>query len=169
MTLRNLLWPSFVFFIIALCLTGTGSLIYFATSDPTFAVEPDYYQKALAWDQTARQREASKALGWEIDANVPAETSPAGAHHVVARFTARSGEIIAGAAVACSAFSNAHASQRHELSFLETDPGHYRAELPIGARGLWHLIFTAQRGSESFTAELDLSVGPAAERAEQRP
>ena len=44
--------------IVALLVGGAGAnvgLMLVATSDASFAVEPDYYQKALAWDETMAQ------------------------------------------------------------------------------------------------------------------
>ncbi len=57
----------FLGLIIGLLAASVGFMsytLYRATSDPTFAIEPDYYKKAMNWDQTQRQQAASDALGW---------------------------------------------------------------------------------------------------------
>lgn len=44
--------------------------ITLATQDPSVAVVPDYYQKALAWDETEKLRRDSEALGWAVQTSV---------------------------------------------------------------------------------------------------
>ncbi len=41
-------------------------LIGYATHDPTFAVEKNYYQKAVAFDQIRAEEVASDRLGWKV-------------------------------------------------------------------------------------------------------
>ena len=46
---------------------GLGiAAITLAARDPSVAVIPDYYQRALDWDETQRIRQESEALGWEV-------------------------------------------------------------------------------------------------------
>ncbi|TWT51239.1 FixH [Rubripirellula amarantea] len=44
--------------------------ITLATQDPSVAIVPDYYQKALDWDKTEKLRRDSEALGWVVQASV---------------------------------------------------------------------------------------------------
>lgn len=41
--------------------------VVLATSDQSAAVIPDYYNKALAWDEQRAQREASRSLNWQLE------------------------------------------------------------------------------------------------------
>lgn len=44
-----------------------------AARDPSFALEPDYYERALEWDETAAARDASATLGWRahVEVSIP--------------------------------------------------------------------------------------------------
>ncbi|QQE10059.1 FixH family protein [Planctomycetota bacterium] len=42
---------------------------YLALSDRSHAVMPNYYEKAVKWDQTKAERKASKELGWKVTYN----------------------------------------------------------------------------------------------------
>ena len=48
-------WPWFVVALLVATAGGQGIMLYAATHDPTFAIEPDYYQKAVAFDTTIQQ------------------------------------------------------------------------------------------------------------------
>jgi hypothetical protein len=47
----------------------------------------------------------------------------------------------AGAAVSAQVFHRAAALDRHQLNFVETAPGIYRAPIPSQSTGLWDLRF----------------------------
>jgi len=44
---------------------GVGAVML-ATGDQSAAVVPNYYEKALKWDEQASQRESNDALGWTL-------------------------------------------------------------------------------------------------------
>lgn len=83
-------WP---FFIIVLLVGGAGAnvaLMVIATRDPSFAVEPDYYQKALRWDEAMTQESHNAALGWSVAVGVDAATR-SGPTRIVLRVSDRDG------------------------------------------------------------------------------
>ncbi len=41
--------------------------VMLATGDESVAVIPNYYDKALAWDEQMALRETSKSLGWQVE------------------------------------------------------------------------------------------------------
>ena len=61
-------WPWFVVALLVATAGGQGIMLYAATHDPTFAIEPDYYQKAVAFDTTIQQERGNLALGWTATA-----------------------------------------------------------------------------------------------------
>ncbi len=145
----HIIWPLFVGGIALTCLCGAAALIYAAHSDPTFAVEPDYYKRAVQWDETARQRRLDAALGWGI----AIESQDRGG--VIATLHDKSGSVIERATLVATAFANARASERQEVSFTPMGDGRYRAELTPGIAGSWRFQFVAQNGGDIFTADLD--------------
>ena len=72
-------WPWFVVALLVATAGGQGIMLYAATHDPTFAIEPDYYQKAVAFDTTIQQERGNLALGWTATARAAATQYGGGA------------------------------------------------------------------------------------------
>mgnify|MGYP001555754167 CR=1 FL=1 len=60
-------WGSLVVGMLTLQVILGVVAITLATSDQSAAVIPDYYNKALAWDEQRAQREASQSLNWQLE------------------------------------------------------------------------------------------------------
>lgn len=126
--------------------------------DPGFALENDYYQKAVSWDATRAQQRKSAALGWNVVCHV---TPLAGRSEVRVRLSDGAGRPITNAALHLSAFHNARAGQVFELDASERAPGEYETELAARRSGEWEFRIRATRGSDVFehTLRLDLNLG----------
>lgn len=127
-------------------LLGLGTLAFVAGSDPSFALESDYYQKAVRWDEQQAQLAENARLGWQLELRV----APGGAK-LVAEIARRDGAPVSEAKVVAEAFANARAADVRTLRFSESAPGTYEAELGRARPGLWELRFTVERGAERFT------------------
>lgn len=153
MSARGWHWPVLM---VALLVGGAGVNIAFmivANRDPSFAVEPDYYRKALEWDQTMAQEARNAELGWTISARL----GPAGvgAGRLVATIRDRAGALLGGATVTVEAFPSARAREIATLALAPTgEAGVYAATLPSGRPGLWELRMRVSRGGEVFTRTL---------------
>lgn len=163
--MRAHFWPGFVLFIAALSLAGTGALIYWALSDPSFAVEPDYYAQGLDWDRTARQRVINEQLGWRI------EVQPDTPGMLIVRVIDRDDRPINEASVECELFPNIHAADRRTLILQHGSSGCYSTPFEPSAQGSWRLRFVVRGvGPSMFTAEFDHTFSrPPLTRAELRP
>jgi nitrogen fixation protein FixH len=139
-------WPGMVFVLLAGNMAIVSTMIYAATSDKSFSVEPDYYRKAVEWDRSATQRAHNAALG----CNVSVAPAPVGAP-IAARLVDDQGQAIRGADVEVVAFHNARASNRLETTLEEIEPGLYRSTEVLMRPGLWELRFTIKIGGEAFT------------------
>lgn len=146
----------------ALLVGGAGAniaLLVITSRDPSFAVEPNYYAKALAWDETMAQETRNEALGWRLGLDV----EPAGERGwrtVAVRLTDRAGAPLEGAGVAIEALHNARA--RHVLTAALGPRGAaYAAAMPLARPGLWEFRVRATRGQDVFTATVmrDVPVG----------
>ena len=54
-------WPGGVFLLLAMNMVIVGITVYAALSDKSVSIEKRYYEKALAWDETAKQRDLNAA------------------------------------------------------------------------------------------------------------
>jgi nitrogen fixation protein FixH len=157
---RGWYWPVIV---VALLVGGAGANIGFmivANRDASFAVEPDYYRKALEWDQVMAQEARNAELGWTVSARLG--RTGAGAARIVAAVRDRAGAALGGATVTVEAFPSARAREIASLTLEPTtDAGVYAAALPSGRPGLWELRLRVSRSGEVFTRTLSQDLAAA--------
>lgn len=137
---------------LAVFLVGLGVTASIAMDDPGFALERDYYQKAVAWDAAQHQQAENERLGYRVTAADVLRRRSDGGVLVELTVVDGSGLPLTGAAVTAEAFANSRAGAIQSLAFRETTPGVYGAELKDARRGLWELRVTVQRRTERFTA-----------------
>ncbi|MCB9654662.1 MAG: FixH family protein [Deltaproteobacteria bacterium] len=130
-------------------------LILKATTDPSFAVETDYYQKALDWDAQQEARLKSDALGWSAKVDASRDK-------LVLELSDRGGEPIADAHVRVEAFHSARASQRVRAELQHDRDGVYSLRRSFERPGLWAYRFVAERGPpgsvERYQKTLEVNV-----------
>ena len=131
-------------------LSGLGAMVLIATGDPSFAVEPEYYQKALDWDRERAQQASNARLGYRLTVSVRAPGA-GGARELVLEFDDAAGRPMHGAKVEVSAFHNARAAEIVRGRLAEREPGTYVQQLPLTRLGLWELRFVTQRAGVRFT------------------
>ncbi|MBP7146902.1 MAG: FixH family protein [Acidobacteria bacterium] len=144
MRTRGRAWPWALGALLAAAAAANGLLIYFATSDPSFAVEPDYYAKGLAWDRAQEQERVNRGLGWQLELDVREATA-------LVTVRDRAGAALTGAQVEAEAFASARSGSRRALHFEEQPGAVYRAPLAGARPGLWEFRIRVRRGAETFT------------------
>jgi nitrogen fixation protein FixH len=137
----------------ALLVVSAGAniaLVVITSRDASFAVEPDYYAKALAWDETMAQEARNKALGWSLELRV----EPTGEGGLVAVSLAdRAGAPLPGARITIEALHNARAGRVLTAILEPRGPGYARM-MPLARPGLWEFRLRVTRGADVFTATL---------------
>ncbi|MFO0728902.1 MAG: FixH family protein [Myxococcota bacterium] len=131
-------------FSVATCI----ALFAFATRDPSFAVEKNYYQKAVDFDRLRAEEEASDRLGWVVEVE-PIKVAKEGEVTLVLKDA--TGHLLAGAHGTVEAFANARAAQHQTGALEELGPGKYRVKMVIGRAGSWELRLRLERGPDVFT------------------
>ncbi len=124
--------------------------VVLATSDPSFAVVPDYHEKALKWDDAIAAQQASNKLGWKTAFTVSPAADQLGQRTVVLNLVDAKDQAIMDAKVSVRAYHHARANEVVEQVLRHVDAGHYVAALPMQRNGLWQVELTAQRGDERF-------------------
>lgn len=143
-------------------LTGLGTLTYIAVDDPHFALEPNYYDKAVHWDRARAAAQRSADTGLRVELAPLVERS--GVAAIVFTLRDRAQQPVTGATLVLEAFPNAYASRVEHLRLREVSPGKYSAELHGALPGLWELRLTATSAGLHFEQVLrrDVSKGGAA-------
>jgi nitrogen fixation protein FixH len=147
-------WPVLI---VALLVGGAGAniaLMVIATRDASFAVEPDYYDKAVHWDDVMRQESRNAALGWSVAVHFDAASVP-GQVRVAARVSDRDGAPVEGATVHVTAFHSARASRILTATLAPESNGSYSAPLPLNRPGVWELRLRVEQGDRVFSQVLD--------------
>ena len=74
-------WPIFLTSLITIHVVSVVVMVIVATHDSSFAVEPDWYQKSLHYDQTAEQH-ANSRLNWSVQLEVGQPLTGTNLHNV---------------------------------------------------------------------------------------
>jgi nitrogen fixation protein FixH len=146
---RGAWWPIGIATILGATVAGNVWLAVVAGSDPSFSIEPNYYQKAIAWDSTMAQARENQRLGWRLEPRLAA-VAPNGESRLDVMLVDSAGAPIRDATVRVAAFFNARASHVVQAT-LAHDTTDYSARLPIAYAGEWELRFDVRRGREHFT------------------
>jgi nitrogen fixation protein FixH len=155
---RGWIWPVAI---VALLAGSAGANIGFmliASRDASFAVEPDYYRKAVNWDRTMEQQRVNGALGWTAAAAL--ERTGRGQARLAVRLLDRTGAPVDGASVEVEGFASARAGNRLAARLAATGDGQYAAALPAGRPGLWEIRLRATRGGDVFTRTMTAELAP---------
>jgi nitrogen fixation protein FixH len=150
---RGRLWPWALGSVLAVTMAGNIWVMRLAGADASFAVEPDYYRKAVDWDSTMAQSGRNTALGWDLDAKL-APPGADGHSRVTVVLRDVDGAPLDDAVIRLEATHNAQARRVLEATLQATGDGTYHALLPDARRGIWELRFEATRGADRFTASL---------------
>jgi hypothetical protein len=139
-------------------LLGLGSMAFVAIDDPGFALEPDYYDKAVHWDRSQAEGRASEALGFRLEPASTLSVGPDGSVEVELKLRDRHGSALSGAEIRIEAFPNAAATRVERRRLQEVEPGTYRATLRGGTTGLWELRCAVTYGTARYRQVLRLEV-----------
>ena len=141
-------WALFPIGLLGVLVSVQAILFSLSQNDPTFAVEPEYYQKAVNWNEHTAQRAVNQRLGWQASASVVTEgETPT----LRVALKDDQGLPVTSAALGITAFPNARAAEMQTLSPRETQPGVYEAPVRLVLRGEWEIRLTARRGADTFT------------------
>jgi nitrogen fixation protein FixH len=141
-------WALFPIGLLGILVTVQLVLFSMSRTDPSFAVEPEYYKKAVNWDQEMQQRAANSNLGWRSDVQF---TGAAGGGQLRIALTDGQKIPITGAAIKAVAFPNARAAMIQQVPLKESEPGLYTGPLQLSTRGEWEVRLTAMHNGRTFT------------------
>lgn len=127
-----------------------------ASRDPGFALERDYYEKAVGYDREIAQRAQNVRLGWRVVATA-SPLGPDGRTALVASVSDGASPL-SGASVRVEALRNATAARVVDARLAQSGSGEYRADLELQLGGLWEFRLTVERGPQRFTQVVRITV-----------
>lgn len=135
-------WPIAVACILGVTVVGNIAVMIIANEDPSFAVESNYYQKAVDFDSTMGLERESVQLGWQATGAIERVDHAA---HVVITLRDPGEQPVTGATVYVDAIFNARANEVLRAVLQESEPGRYVAPLVVAHAGIWELRINARR------------------------
>ena len=145
-------WPYVIAGALALHVVVSMIVVFIATSDPSYAVEENYYQKAIDWDRKRAQDRMNERLGWLFEFEVTPPEHPGDQPLVEVVLLDGAGAPLTGATVTLETFHNSRSDDiLHVTLGAGDEPGVYRATMPMRHNGRWELRFTVQRGDQLLT------------------
>ena len=158
---RAWFWPIAIISLLSVHAIAMIVVVFIATRDPSFAVEPNSYRKALAWDNSQARRRASDQLGWSASIQTSDRPNELGRRRITCRLTDKDGVPVAAATVRLEVFHHARAADRVQVSLMPEENGTYLADVPMKRAGTWEFRIAARRGNESFSTVATQQVGGA--------
>lgn len=152
-------WPIGIVAILATSVIGNLVMMRVANNDPSFAVEDDYYQRAVNFDTTMHQQSQSDALGWSAVVTIDGVHDGSGVLRVQLRD--RNALAIAADSVVAVAFYNARANDRARLALVHTpsdSAGVYQHVIKTPHPGQWVVQVEAWRAREHFVSAARVEV-----------
>ncbi len=144
------IWPLVPVFVLGTAAVLYASVITWSARDPSFAVVPDYEQRAANFDAVIEQRRINAELGWRIEVLARRQAAMPGAMALELAVRDAAGEPVSGALVETHALFVGRARERHALSLAEQEPGRYVAQVPQAHFGHWEFEFEVARGPERY-------------------
>ena len=144
-------WPIGVAVILGATVMANIVVMRVATNDPSFAIEPDYYQKAVAFDSSIAGERRSLALGWSATSKI-VENDSIGRPTLTVTLLDSQRQPVQGATMKAVALANVRANDLVSVSLTEVAPGEYAARLGARIRGQWEVRVDAVRGTDHFAA-----------------
>lgn len=159
----HVLWPGIVVGLMSMSFVLCGVTVYFAVSDPSFAVEKDYYERGLRWDERAAQERVNERLGWAVEASLGPLVDGGRARELRITLVDRDGVAIEDAAISAEVFHHVRSGDRRDVAFDALDAGRYVVRGPMLREGIWAVRCTIRRGGDVFTCERTVTT-PGGER-----
>jgi len=113
-------------------------------------VIPEYYQRAVHYDDVIDEAAVSRALAWQTDTAMDRDT-------VSVEVRDAAGAPVVGARVRVAGYQRAHAVDGYDLELSAIGPGQYRAR-HAGRLGFHDLEVTIERGPEKFVTRRTVEV-----------
>lgn len=154
---RGWIWPLVIVGLLGLNVLVVAITVIVAMGDPSVGIEPDYYQKALAWDSDREQRRDPAEDGLDVSIQLLPAPDRHGDGQVVVSL-ARSDAPVEGAQIEAEVFHFARSRERQTVTLAEHGPGVYAASASLRREGNWEIrlrLRTEGRGYQ-FTRQAEV-------------
>jgi nitrogen fixation protein FixH len=135
---RATFWMLFPVALLVTSVSGWLWMVSMAVDDPGFALEPDYYKKASAYDEVMAQKERNSQLGYKAHL-VSFSLLDKDAAELIIHVKDREGRGVAGAEVTAEGLFVGRAFHTQKVVLKDRGDGVYAASFNQPRAGLWEV------------------------------
>ena len=155
-------WPLLVVALLGGHVLILVAVVMVATRDPSFAVVPNYYENAVAWDQQQAEKRESAKLGWQLKVTPADEVDLLNRRAITFMLTDASGAGVAGASLDVTCFHHSHATRPIRFSATTAADGQVTQWLTVRHAGFWDFACQAVAADgRKYVETVTLFVNPA--------
>ncbi len=141
---RTWVWPTAVVGILLGSIVICAVTVVLALSDSNFAVEDDYYGRALAWDESRESEARVESLRWTIGVTLTGREPPLDRRRLLVEIRGDDGAPVEVAGLRANLFHRARSEDRHEIVLAPVGDARYSATVIGGMPGLWRLRLSSE-------------------------
>lgn len=147
-------WPWIIVGLLGGHVTIMIIAVTIAVHDRSFSVVPNYYQRAVNWDQTQAEKRASEKLGWRVRVEASEQVDPLGRRAISFVLSDAQGKPIDHARMSVEYFHDAHGDEEKQVKLTPDarDPSRFSAVLPMRYAGDWEFTFTVTAQGKTFVS-----------------
>lgn len=152
-------WPLIVVGLLVAHVTGMMTAVTIATRDKSFIVLPNYYQKALEWDQRKSALAAADKLGWERRITLGDFDASHQTRLIRIEMVDRNRQPLEGLSISITAAPEKHPDRFQTLQLTSQSPGSYVGHLKVTQTDVWSVDIDAKRGNEHYVSNAKPWIG----------
>jgi nitrogen fixation protein FixH len=141
-------------------LTANGIFIYLAFKSPPSLVVEDFYERGEAYEQTQKQIEQEKALGWIGLILAPTKTRVNQIQTYEVLLQGKNSIGLNLDSVTIHAYRPSDAQADFSMVMNKKQTGVYTADVSFNLPGIWDLIVEAKLGEKKFLTTKRLTIAP---------
>lgn len=147
-------WPLIVVGLLLGHVSIMVTAVVLATGDKSFAVLPNYYEKAVNWDKNQAELRASAKLGWQVTLIPSPEVDPTGHRAVTITVADAAGQPVADAAVELTWYHHKRPNELLKAAFHTDAAGRAAETVVMRGEGFYQMNVTASAGGRRFVTVL---------------
>lgn len=158
---RHWKWPVIVVALLLGHVSLMVTAVVLASGDKSFAVLPNYYEKAVNWDKNQAELRASEKLGWQVTLIPSPNVDPTGRRALAVILTDAAGRPIADAAVELTWYHHARPTELLKASLHTDASGRAEQVVTMRREGFYQVNMTATAAGRRFVTALSPFVSTA--------
>ena len=147
-------WPLIVVGLLLGHVSIMVTAVILATGDKSFAVLPNYYDKAVNWDKNQAELRASEKLGWQVTVIPSPDVDPTGHRAVNVTVVDAVGQPVADATVELTWYHHKRPNDLLKASLHTDAAGRASETVVMRGEGFYQVNVTATAGGHRFVTAL---------------